>query len=140
MALSEVSVGNYCTVMIGSTEVGEIESLGGISQDTTIVQFNQYNKKYSRALVGSSSTAPIEITCTYLPSDAGQTALEEARKSEAREEFSITYHTSAGATAGKEFTFWGYVASRNISSEYDAQRTVTYSIAIDGDIAEADVA
>lgn len=140
MALSEISVGNYVTMMIDSSDIGEIESIGGINQETTIVSFSQFNKKYNRALLGSATTAPIEVVCTYLPSDSGQAALEAARKSEARSEFVITYHQSAGSTAGKSFTFFGYVASRNISSEFDAQRTVTYSIAIDGDITEADVA
>lgn len=140
MALADVTVGNYTTVKIGTVEIGEIESIGAINQESTIVQWNQYGAKYSRALVGSATTAPIEITCTYKPDDAGQEALETARKSEAREEFVVTYHTSAGSTAGKSFTFHGYVASRTINSEYDAQRTITYSIAIDGDIVEADVA
>lgn len=136
----DANVSNYLQVKIGTVEITDIESLTGFAQNANIIEFFNYNNKYSRKLVGSASVDPMEMVCTYLPESAAYKAMEKARAEETRSAITITLFENATKKTGNTLTFTGIVGSKSISTEFDTQRTVTYSVAVDGGITEGIVA
>lgn len=136
----DANVSNYLQVKIGTVEITDIESLTGFAQNANIIEFFNYNNKYSRKLVGSASVDPMEMVCTYLPESAAYKAMEKARAEETRSAITITLFENATKKTGNTLTFTGIVGSKSILTEFDTQRTVTYSVAVDGGITEGVVA
>lgn len=134
--LSDITVSNYMKFEIAKTEVTDIESFGGITEESSIVEVKQYNLKFARKLSGSSSVGAIELTCSFNPNSAGYKALAEARSTDTLSDFTITYYNNAAKTEASSRTFKGLVTSYGESSEYDAQRTCTWTIAVDGAMGE----
>lgn len=132
--LTDISLANYMDIKIGDTVIGELESFSGLSEETSVVEVKQYNKKMARKLPASGSVAAVEITQSFVPSDAGYVALMAARKSEALSEFTVIYYKDATKAVSETRTFRGYVTSYGESGEYDAQRQANWSIAVDGAI------
>lgn len=134
--MTDANVSNYLEVKIGETVITDIESITGFGQNANIIEFFNYNNKYSRKLIGSASVDPMEMVCTYVPESASFKALEKARADETKSEIVITLFDGPTKTNGNTLTFNGYVASKSISTEFDTQRTVSYTIAVDGGVTE----
>ncbi|MGU5689086.1 hypothetical protein [Aeromonas caviae] len=134
--MADANVSNYLEVKIGETVITDIESITGFGQNANIIEFFNYNNKYSRKLIGSASVDPMEMVCTYIPESASYKALESARANETKSEIVITLFDSPTKTNGNTLTFNGYVASKSVSTEFDTQRTVSYTIAVDGGVTE----
>lgn len=130
--LTDISVSNYMKFEIADVEVTDIESFGGINEESSIIEVKQYNLKFARKLSGSSSVGAIELTCTFNPASAGYKALADARSTDALSDFTITYYNNAGKTEASSREFKGLVTSYSESGEFDAQRTCTWTIAVDG--------
>lgn len=130
--LQDISVGTYTGFKIGNVEIGGVEGFGGFSEETSIIEVKQYGARFARKLAGSSTVAPIELTCSFNPTDAGYVALAAARANDTRSEFTVTYYNNASKTAGAKRTFNGIVTAYAESSENDAARTCTWTIAVDG--------
>lgn len=138
--LMDINVANYMKVMMDTTELESIEGFSGLSEETSIIEVKQFNLKQSRKLVGSGSVAAVTLTCSYVPGGLDYIALEEARSTEARNSFVITLYDNAAKLNGAVHTFTGIVTSKALSSEYDTQRTVTWTIAVDGAVVETELA
>ncbi|KFA99266.1 hypothetical protein [Vibrio sp. ER1A] len=130
--LQDISVSNYMKLAMGATEITDIESFGGLNEETSIVEVKQYNQKFARKLSGSSTVGAVEITCSFNPASESYKALTTAKAADARNEFTVTYYNNASKSEASSRTFHGIVTSYSESGEYDAQRTCTWTIAVDG--------
>ncbi|WP_347368025.1 hypothetical protein [Vibrio vulnificus] len=134
--LSDISVSNYMKIMMDTVEITDIESFGGFNEETSIVEVKQYNQKFARKLAASSTVGAVELTCSFAPESASYKALAVAKATDARKPFTVTYYNNASKTEASERTFTGIVTSYTESGEYDAQRTCTWTIAVDGALGE----
>lgn len=138
--LSDISVSNFMKVEIkaGSTftEITDIESWSGFSEETSIVEVKQYNTKYAAKLAGSSTVNPVEMTTTFNPSTPSYKALAAARKSEAPTEFKVTYYNGADKKESSSRTFKGIVTSYSETTEFDTQRACAWTIAVSGELSD----
>lgn len=136
--LTDISVSNYTKVEYksGSTSkaILNVESFSGLGGETNIIDVMQFNAKYARRLVGSASASPIEIVCTYNPSDVSFVDLLALQKNETKTEFKITQYANAEQKVGSTITVNAFVSSIAYGNEFDAQRTVTWTLAVDGEI------
>ena len=130
--LTDISVSNYMKLEMANAEITDIESYGGLNEETSIVEVKQYNQKFARKLVGSSTVGAVEITCSFNPSTASYKALATAKAADTKSAFKVTYYNNASKTNSSTRTFSGIVTSYTESGEFDAQRTCTWTIAIDG--------
>ncbi|QJT27570.1 hypothetical protein E4185_16860 [Aeromonas media] len=128
--LSEASSSNYMTFKMGEVVITDIESFTGGGITTNIIEFFNYNKEFSRKLVGSSSVDPYEMTCTYIPESASYKALEVARAGKQIQQFTVIYHDGPGETGGTQVKFSAYIGTKATSSEFDTQKTVSWSLAV----------
>ena len=136
--LLDISLGNYTKVGYFDTtemELDNIQSIGSLSDEATVVDVQEFNTQYLRKLVGSKNAGPIEIVCNYDDADVGQLFLNSLYTSNETNAMSLYFtdqsmETTFPPTAGTKLTFNGIVASRSFSSEFDSVRTVTYSIVI----------
>ncbi|KJR15238.1 hypothetical protein [Vibrio parahaemolyticus] len=132
--LTDISLANYMEIKVGDALIGHLESFSGLSEETSVVEVKQYNNKMARKLPASGSVAAVELTQSFVPSDAGYVALMAARRSEALTSFTVTYYKDATKAAKETRTFKGYVNSYSESGELDSHRQCTWSIAVDGAI------
>ncbi|MCR6739102.1 MULTISPECIES: hypothetical protein [Aeromonas] len=137
--LTDISVANWMTVTIDAVDCTDMVSLTGGATNANIIEVLQYNQDFAKKLVGSKSTDPFELVCSYVPSTASYKALDTLSKNNKAVEVKITLKSGAGTTGvtSQILTFTGIIASKTIGSEYDTARTVTYSIAVSGGITEA---
>lgn len=132
--LTDISLANYMDIKIGDVVIGHLESFSGLSEETSVVEVKQFNKKMARKLPASGSVAAVEITQSFVPSDAGYVALMAARKSEALTDFTVVYYKDATKAVKEERTFKGYVTSYGETGEFDAHRQCNWSLAVDGEV------
>ncbi|MFM1687935.1 hypothetical protein ACJ7VZ_05340 [Aeromonas salmonicida] len=136
MALADISVSNYTGIYYKDgtafKEITDVEGISGITQEDSIVEVKQYNLKYARKLIGSGSAGPVELACTLNPSTDSYKKLVTLSASNARTDFKIVYFADAAKLTAMSRTFTGIVSSMVEGSEYDSQRTVTWTIAVDG--------
>ena len=138
--LSDISLGNFTRILYGQASVaaptsvlGDVQSIGDITDEATIVDVPAYAQKYLKKLVGSANASAIEVVCNYDPSDAGQIDLFAAYNASAarmiRIEMGIDATFAGDATShvtGIEFDC--LVASASVSNSFDETRTVTFSL------------
>ncbi|EKD9324325.1 hypothetical protein OS347_000750 [Vibrio vulnificus] len=136
--LTDISLANYMEIKIGDVVIGELESFSGLSEETSVVEVNQFNLKMARKLPASGTVAAVELTQSFVPSDAGYKALMAARKSEALSTFTVTYFKDPSRVDFETRTFQGYVTSYGETGEYNTLRQATWSIAVDGAITYGD--
>ncbi|NEX74798.1 hypothetical protein [Aeromonas rivipollensis] len=134
--MSDASVANYLEVKVNTTIIADIETVTGFAQNANIIEFFNYGNKFSRKLVGSSSVDPLELTCTYVPESASYKALEKLRADGVRAEVVITMFENPTKLNGNTLTMTAVVGSKSISTEFDTQRTVAWTLAIDGGVTE----
>ncbi|WP_028022236.1 hypothetical protein [Enterovibrio calviensis] len=135
--IEDISISNYMSIKIDAVEITDIESFSGLSEETNFIEVKQYNRSAPRKLVGSKASSTVEVTCSLNPASASYTALMAAKQGAGSKPFEVTYFQDANKTAGNSVTrtFTGLVGSYSESAEYDAQRTCTWVISIDSDIA-----
>ncbi|QWL58221.1 hypothetical protein HQ400_07845 [Aeromonas jandaei] len=138
--LSDISTANYTKVEYKSgaafKQVLNLEGFSGLGGEVNIIDVMQFNQKYARRLVGSASASPIELVCTYNPADASFVDLLALQKNETKTEFKITQFANAEQKAGHTITVNGFISSVAYGNEFDTQRTVTWTIAVDGAIGD----
>lgn len=130
--LSDLSIANYMTFKVNNVEITDIEAFSGLGEETSIVEVKTFNTKMARKLVAGGTVAAAEMTCSFIPESPSFKALTAARVSETPQTCELTYWSNAAKTEGTKRTFQGIVTSESIAGELDTQRTVTYSIAVDG--------
>ncbi|ELH4810067.1 hypothetical protein Q9X96_003100 [Vibrio vulnificus] len=132
--LTDISLANYMEIKIGNVAIGHLESFSGLSEETSVVEVKQFNKSHARKLPASSTVSAVELTQSFVPSDAGYVALMAARKSEALSTFTVTYYKDVTKAVSETRTFQGYVTSYGETGEFDSHRQATWTIAVDGSI------
>lgn len=132
--LTDISVSNYMEFKKGDVIIGNLESFSGLSEEMNIIEVKQYNRKFPRKLQGSGSGATVEITCSLNPSDEGYQALMASRGTGNENEYTVIYYADAAKVDSVSRSFHGVIVGYSESSEFDAQRTCTWTIAIDGEI------
>lgn len=137
--ITDINVANYLTLTIDSVDCTDIESISGGASQANIIDVLQYNQEYAKKLVGSKSTDPFQITCSYIPSTPSYKALDTLSKNSKEVVVKLTLKSGAGTTGvgTQVLTFNGIVASKSISTEFDTARTVVYSLVVSGGITEA---
>ncbi|HDI3263895.1 TPA: hypothetical protein PMC50_002516 [Vibrio cholerae] len=132
--LSDITVSNYVEIKIEDQVIANIESFGGLNEETSLVEVKQYNTKFARKLAASATVGAVELTCSFVPEEASYKALMAAKVAEARKPFTVTYFNNASKTESTVRSFTGIVSSYSESGEFDAQRTCVWTIAVDGAI------
>lgn len=137
--LTEISVSTWMTVTIDAVDCTDMVSLTGGTTNANIIEVLHYNQEYAKKLVGSKSTDPFELVCSYVPSTASYKSLDTLSKNNKAVEVKITLKSGAGTTgvSSQILTFTGIIASKSISTENNVSRAVTYSIVVSGGITEA---
>lgn len=152
--LTDISLGNFTDIVYAPTgtlspaggdfsggdfsAVGDVQQVGDISDEATIVDVQAYGQKYLKKLVGSANAAAMEVICNYDPTDAGQVDLLKAYKETTQRAIGVIMKESDGAfdataTNGTFNVFEVLVASASVSNSFDETRTVTFSLVpVDG--------
>lgn len=140
--LSDISVGNFTTIEYSPvaantyTEVENVQQIGNIPDEKNIIDVPQYNVTYMRKLTGSANAGPVEVVCNMHVGDATFAALEAAYKNNTKFDWKITYRDAEGGSTEETILFTGQIASKSLSSEFDAVRTVTWAVTIDGAVGD----
>ncbi|MGE6115167.1 hypothetical protein ACLHZU_03640 [Aeromonas salmonicida] len=135
--LSDATASNFMTVKLAETTITDIEQISGGAINANIIEFFNYNKEFSRKLVGSSSIDALELTCTYIPESPSYKALEAARAAKTRVEFTVIYHDGPSAAGGTQVKYNVLIGNKAVSTEFDTQRTVAWTLAVDGAAVES---
>ncbi|MCR3907554.1 hypothetical protein ACEUAG_11560 [Aeromonas hydrophila] len=137
--ISDINISNYLSLLIDSVECTDIQSITGGASQANIIDVLQYNQEYAKKLVGSKSTDPFEITCSYVPSTASYKALDTLSKNNKAVEVKLTLKAGPGTTGvnSQVLTFTGIIASKSVTTEFDTARTVVYTLVVSGGITEA---
>lgn len=135
--LDDISVANY-TVIQYTTDSGttyipvtNVQSIGELSDEKSIIDVQEYGVNYLRKLVGSSNAGALDIVVNLDPSDVTHLYLLQSYKLGRSESFRLVMN-NASADKGNYVDFNGFVASKSQGNEFDSSRTLTFSIAIDG--------
>jgi hypothetical protein len=133
--LNDISVGSFTKLFYKDTstflEVTDVQSIGAPSDEATVITVPEYGVQYQRSIVGSKTAGAVELILNWNPSNASHVALNDLYDSSARSEFYIEYTNGAG-TESTFRSFAGYVSSTSLGSEFDAVRSQTVSITVDG--------
>lgn len=138
MSISDIQVSNYVKVLIDGSELEEVQSVGEITDEATIIDVPSYGSQYLRKVVGSKNAGSLEIVVNIIPDATAapiQQALRDAYASGVSVAVQVQMLNEAG-DAGDEVTFNGLVSSASITNEFDSVRTQTFNIAIDGAVSE----
>jgi hypothetical protein len=138
--LGDITLGNFTKVYVGEdadlvgamSELEEVQSVGDISDEATIVDVQKYGQKYLRKLVGSANAAAIEVVCNYVSdSTTGgivQKELLAAYTASTPKQVVISMLEDATETNGVYVLFNCLVASASITNAFDETRTITFSL------------
>lgn len=133
--LTAISLGNFTKVYYGPSGVadptsvlGEVQSVGDISDEATIVDVSAYGQKYLKKLVGSANASAIEIVCNFQPADAGQIDLLKAYEETTQRRILIEMDEDATGTNGTINQFDALIASASVTNSFDETRTITFSV------------
>lgn len=141
--LTDITVSNFTTLLYSTSDdvsqtsdaLTEVQSIGELTDEKTIIDVQQYGQKYLRKLTGTSNAGPIEFVVNLKPTDSSHQAFISAYDSGTTLYFWLIMHTPLGygtGAVGDYVAFKGFVGSKTVSNEFDAARTMTFSIAIDG--------
>ncbi|HAT6345313.1 TPA: hypothetical protein JAJ28_003079 [Aeromonas hydrophila] len=135
--ISDICVSNYTELTVDGVQVTSVQNISGGASQANIIDVFNYGMEYARKLVGSKSTDPFEVTCSYNPSEASYKSLAILAKSNKPVEMTITINGGADASQGsQELKFTGIVASKSVTMEFDTAVGVVYSIVVSGAITE----
>lgn len=144
--LNDISVANFTVLDVlqdDNTTYDQLESvssIGELTDEKTVIDVTEYGAEYLRKLIGTASAGPLEVVVNTNPDTTA--APQQARmlalyKSGARNKFRIVMNANSTGTDGDFIEFTGLVASKSQSNEFDAARTTTFSIAIDGALGDS---
>lgn len=137
--LDDISVANYTNLSYGAqgseVKITEIQSIGELTDEKTIIDVQEYGAAYLRKLVGTANAGPLEIVVNLDPSDATHQYLLNSYKNGTSERFTLEL-TNAAGDKGDTVVFNGFLGSKSIGNDFDSARTVTFSIAIDGAVGD----
>lgn len=138
-AIPDINIGLYLDLEIDGVVVTDIQAITGGTTTANIVEVKHYNEPEARKLVAGKSIDAYEIVCSYVPASASYKALALLAKSNKKVVCELTLKGGADTASGSQvLTFNGIVSSKSISTEVEAVRTVTYTLAVDGGITETD--
>ncbi|HHW4399882.1 TPA: hypothetical protein ACUNCG_000422 [Aeromonas hydrophila] len=136
--ITDICVSNYIELEVDGVKVTSVSNISGGASQANIIDVLNYGSEYARKLVGSKSTDPFEVTCSYNPSEASYKSLAILAKSNKPVEVSITINGGADAAAGSQvLTFTGIVASKSVNMEFDTAVSIVYQIIVSGSITES---
>lgn len=137
--IDSIQISNFVKVLASNlagpvTEVEEIQSVGELTDEATIVDVPAYGSSYMKKLVGSKSAGPMEIVCSLVPDSTVAPVQQSLRDAytDGTEMFFTVQMLNATSDAGDEVSFKGFVTSATVSNDFDAVRTQTFSIAVNG--------
>lgn len=136
--ISKITPANYLTLKVDDTVLNHVNQVSGGGVNANVIDVLEYNTQYAQKLVGSRSVDAFEVVCGYVPESADYKAMQALIASAETVECVLTI--KSGPAVGAEsntITFQGIVTSKSISTEFDAQATVTYTIAVSGGLVEA---
>ena len=138
--LTDLTLGNFTKVFITDavdydTEITNLQNVGELTDESTIVDIAEYGVKYMRKLVGSATAGPIELVVNLNPDDASYQLLEQLYTDSARTKVKLEMLDGKGLN-GHHVTFSGLIASKSFSNGFDEVRTVTFSLVIDGAVSD----
>lgn len=134
--LTDISLGNFTEIRHGAAnavfnslvKVDDVQSIGELTDEATIVDVQAYGQKYLKKLVGSSNASAIEVVCNYDPSDTNQQALLNAYTNATNIKIALVMLADNTGTKGTYNMFDSLVASATVSNSFDETRTITFSI------------
>ena len=139
--LADISLGNFTEIRIGDVGsvfadldiLGNVQSVGELTDEATIVDVNAYGQKYLKKLVGSANASAVEVVCNYNPSDITQGELLDAYTSSTPKQIALVMFESDTGSAGADAEgtynmFKCLVASASLANSFDETRTITYSL------------
>lgn len=136
--LDDISVSNYTVLQYSTddfatagTTVTNVQSIGELTDEKTIIDVQQYGVAYLRKLVGTANAGPMDVVVNFDPSDVTHQYLLTSYTNGTQEKFRLVMNNAAG-DKGNYVEFDGLVASKTQGNEFDSARTLTFSIAIDG--------
>jgi hypothetical protein len=141
--IDTISIASYVEVLVDvastpTIPVEDVQSIGEISDEATIVDVSAYGQQYLRKLVGSKSAGPMEIVVNAIFDVVvapQQQMLRDAYRDGTSLFFTVEMKNAAG-DAGDFVSFQGLVASASISNEFDGIRSQTFSIVISGAVSD----
>ena len=134
--LTDISLGNYTKISYGPAgtafaslgNLPDVQSVGELTDEATIVDVQAYGQKYLKKLVGSANASAIEVVVNYNPSEAGQIDLLAAYNSSTQRSIALVMDEDATGTNGTYNQFDALVASATVSNSFDETRTMTFSL------------
>ena len=147
--LTDISLGNFTDIIYAPADtvapvggdfssssfllVGDVQTVGDISDEATIVDVQAYGQKYLKKLVGSANASAIEVVCNYDPTDAGQIDLLSAYDTTTQRAIGVVMKENDGdfdadTTNGTFNVFNALIASASVANSFDETRTITFSI------------
>ena len=139
--LADISLGNFTEVRVGEVNdaftalsiLGDVQSIGELTDEATIVDVNAYGQKYLKKLVGSANASAIEVVCNYNPADTIQEELLTAYTSSVPKSIALVmFEADTGALGddaeGTYNQFPCLIASATLSNSFDETRTMTFSL------------
>lgn len=139
--LADISLGNFTEIRVGDTGdaftalsiLEDVQSVGELTDEATIVDVNAYGQKYLKKLVGSANASAIEVVCNYDPTAVIQQELLAAYTSSVKKTIALTMFegtTGVGLdeSEGTYNQFDCLVASASVANSFDETRTITFSI------------
>lgn len=133
--LDDISVANYTKLSYGAEGaevlITEVQSIGELTDEKTIIDVQEYGAAYLRKLVGTANAGPLEIVINLNPADITHKYLLASYKAGTRERFTLEL-TNAAGDKSDSVVFNGFLGSKTFGNDFDSARTASISIAIDG--------
>ena len=139
--LSDISLGNFTEIRVGDiadifsalTILEDVQSVGDLQDEATIIDVNAYGQKYMKKLVGSANASALEVVCNFNPSAPVQTALLDAYTNTTPKVIAIAMFEATTGVGGTESEgtfnmFPCLVASASVANSFDETRTITFSL------------
>jgi hypothetical protein len=99
---------------------------GGSSPDIDVTDLSSTGKEF---LTGLKDEGTVTVNCNFLPTDAGQLAVETARNGGNITSFKATYGSGTGAPI---YAFDGFVKTFELGVGVDKQISLSFSIKLTG--------
>lgn len=110
------------------TEVKEVVSFSGFDGQAAEIDVTHLQSTAKEFLMGLQDYGNFELEVNYLPDDAGQIKMRQAKASRDVQDFKVTFSDASYAT------FQGFVLSAPVSGGVDAKVDGSFSIRITGDV------
>lgn len=136
--LDDITVSNYTVLQYseddGTTwvDIKDVQSIGELADEKSIIDVQAYGESYLRKLVGTANAGPMDLVVNFNPTEVTHQYLLNSYKNGDQELMRLVMYNNASKTKGNFVEFNSFVGSKSQGNEFDAARTLTFSIAIDG--------